>query len=378
VPLLTREGEVKIAKRIEHGEAAVLQALSRSPIVVQEMVALGEQLKAGERSIREVVVFNGDELTEGKIYEGLQTVVAAIDEMDRLYKRALQFQAKRESIPRTERPRDYRRYAVAEARHRILVSKLFRSIEFTDAERKRLIDRIRQCVEELKPVEREVNRLEKRLEGSRPTDHKDLRKELRQYRARLGEIEEENQSSVVALKRTLQTIFRGEMEAEAAKRELIEFRSLAWVRVNSGVALENKGDWDGAIAEYREAIRLNPNSDLAHTHLGFALWEKGDWDGAMAEYREVLRLNPHDDAAHNNLGAALWQKGDTDGAMAEYREALLLNSSVAAAHYNLGLALGRKGDQQGALEEFRAAYLLDPNEATYKQDYERLLQQVSK
>jgi len=222
VPLLTREGEVGIAKRIERGQVAVLKALSRSPLVVQEMFALRGQFERAEKSIKEVIVFNDDELTEDKIHEGLLNVIATIDEMDRLYKRALQFKVKRESIPRTKRPRDYRRYALAEARHRILVSKLFRSVEFTHAERKRLIDRIRQSVEELKPVEREVNRLEKRLEGSRATDHKDLRKELRQYRARLAEIEEENQSSVVALKRTLQTIFRGEMEAEAAKRELIE------------------------------------------------------------------------------------------------------------------------------------------------------------
>ena len=222
VPLLTREGEVVIAKRIERGQVAVFKALSRSPIVVQEMFALRGQLKKGERSIKEVVVFNDDELTEDKIYEGLQKVIGIIDEMERLYKRALQFQAKRDSIAGSKRPRDYRRYALAEARHRILVSQLFRSAEFTHAERKRLIERVRQAVDEVKPVEREVNRLERKLEGSRGGDHKDLKKELRQYKARLGEIEDHNQASVIALKRTLNTIIAGERNANAAKRELIE------------------------------------------------------------------------------------------------------------------------------------------------------------
>jgi RNA polymerase primary sigma factor len=222
VPLLTREGEVEIAKRIERGQLNVFKALSRSPIVIQEMFALRGQLEKTERSIKEVVVFNDDELTEDKVAERLREVIAAVDEIERLNKKLIQIKAKRESIPRTKRPRDYRRYSMGEARHRILISKLFRSIEFTHAERKRLIERIREAVEEIKPVEREVNRLEKRLEGARSNGNKDLKKELRQHRVRLGEIELQNQSSAGDLRRTLQTIISGEREAEAAKRELIE------------------------------------------------------------------------------------------------------------------------------------------------------------
>ena len=223
VPLLTREGEVEIAKRIERGQLNVLKALSRSPIVFQEMLALRDQLENGRLSVKEVVVFNDDELTEDKVLERTREVIATIDEMERLYKKALQLKTKKESIPRSKRPRDYRRYAVAEAKHRILVSRLFRSIEFTHAERKRLIEKIRQSVEEIKPVEREVNRLEKRLEGSRSNGNsKEIKKELRQFKARLSEIEEQKQAAPAGLKRTLQTIINGEREAEAAKRELIE------------------------------------------------------------------------------------------------------------------------------------------------------------
>ncbi len=222
VPLLTREGEVEIAKRIERGQLNVLKALSRSPIIVKEMFALREELKKGQKSIKEVVVFDDDELTEDKIAERLHDVVATADEMERLNRRLIQLKTKRDSIPRSKRPRDFRRYSWAVARHRILISKYFRSLLFTHTERKRLIEKILQTVEELRLVEREVNRLEKRLEASRSDGNKDLRKELRQFRARLDEIETQAESPAIELKRTYQNIISGEQVAEAAKRELIE------------------------------------------------------------------------------------------------------------------------------------------------------------
>ena len=222
VPLLTREGEVEIAKRIERGQLNVLKALSRSAIVVQELYALRAALQEGNRPIKEVVTFNDDDLTEDKIEERLQEVIAQVDEVERLSKRLGQLKAKLASIPRSKRPRDYRRYSWAVARHRILVSKLIRSIEFTHLERKRLIERIRQAVEEVRPLEREISRLTKKLDSTRTNGNKDQRKELRQVRARLTEIEERTGATTPELKRTFQTIISGELEAEAAKRELIE------------------------------------------------------------------------------------------------------------------------------------------------------------
>ena len=160
VPLLTREREVEIARRIERFRLNVLKALSRSPIAVQEMFALRTQLEKGEKSIKEIVVFNHDELTEDKVAARLRDVIATIDEIERLNKRLTQIKAKRESISRTKRPRDYRRYSMAEGRHRVMISKLCRSVEFTHTERKRqgLIERIRHAVEEIKLVEREMHR----------------------------------------------------------------------------------------------------------------------------------------------------------------------------------------------------------------------------
>ena len=192
VPLLTREGEVEIAKRIERGQLNVFKALSRSPIVVQELLELRDQLSRGEKSIKEVVGFNDDELTEERVTERLREVVDAISDIDRMNKKLNQIKAKKESIPRSKKPREYRRYSWGEARQRILISKLIRAIEFTHAERKRLMDRIREAVDELTPVEREVSRLERRIESSRTNGNKDLKKELKVYKAKLSEFEEQN------------------------------------------------------------------------------------------------------------------------------------------------------------------------------------------
>jgi RNA polymerase primary sigma factor len=222
VPLLTREGEVEIAKRIERGQLNVLKALSRSPIVIQELFVLRKELETGEKSIKEVVVFNDDELTEDKIVERQKEVIATIDGIEKLNKKVLQLRAKRDSIPKSKRPRDYRRASWAVARQRVEISRQFHSVEFTHTERKRLIERIRAAFEEIAPLERDVNRLERKLENVRSNGGKELRKELRQARARLREVEARNQATAAELRRTLQTIISGEEQAEQAKRELIE------------------------------------------------------------------------------------------------------------------------------------------------------------
>ena len=79
VPLLTREGEVEIAKRIERGQMRVMKAISRSPIVIREIVALGEDLKRGVRNVKEVVIFDEEELTEDVVQARVRATVTRID-----------------------------------------------------------------------------------------------------------------------------------------------------------------------------------------------------------------------------------------------------------------------------------------------------------
>ena len=224
VHLLTREGEVEIAKRIERGKNNVLKAMSRSPIVIREIQKLGEELKSGARSIKGVVVFNDDELTDERIQERLEEVVGTVDESNKLYKESAPVAAEAGAgLQDQPKPRDFRLYRFALARVLIQISRRIRSIEFTPLERKHLIDRIDRVVDSLRPLERDVARMERKLQAAgKEEESKNLRREIRHLKTKIAHIEEGAGASALELRRTLQIIRRGEQEAEAAKRELIE------------------------------------------------------------------------------------------------------------------------------------------------------------
>jgi len=120
------------------------------------------------------------------------------------------------------------------------------------------------------------------------------------------------------------------------------------------------GDWDGAIAEYGEAIRLNPDYAEAHQALGVAFGWKGDIDGEIREEGEAVRLKPEYAEAHCELGKAFGLKGDWYGDMREERAALRLNADYAEAHQALGLAIGEMGDRDGEIREEGEAIRLKP------------------
>jgi len=105
VPLLTREGEVEIAKRIERGQLRVLKALSRSPIVIRELLAMGEDLKKGVRSIKEVVTFDEEEITDEILQNRLNEFTGKIDDMAKLYKKANVLEEKYATVSQKKRPR---------------------------------------------------------------------------------------------------------------------------------------------------------------------------------------------------------------------------------------------------------------------------------
>jgi RNA polymerase primary sigma factor len=221
VPLLTREGEVAIAKRIERGQLLVLKTITRSPIVVKELIAIAEDLRNGARSIKEIVQFDDEELTEEKIENKTRQTLKILDKIASLYDVALKQAAKLERIPRAKK-RSYLHARYAISRTRIEMSQLARSIEFNPFERKRLIDKMRHTVERLQSLEREAGKLERRADVSKGDTAAEARRELRTRRTELKEISDASEVGLTELKRTLQIIVRGEMEAEQAKKELIE------------------------------------------------------------------------------------------------------------------------------------------------------------
>jgi RNA polymerase primary sigma factor len=221
VPLLTREGEVAIAKRIERGQLLVLKTTTRSPIVVKELIAIADDLRSGARSIKEIVQFDDEELTEEKIENKTKQTLKVLDKIGSLYDTALSQALKLEKIPKAKK-RSYLRARYAISRTRIEMSQLARSLEFNPFERKRLIDKMRHTVERLQSLEREAGKLERRADASKGDTAAEARRELRTRRTELKEISEASEVGLTELKRTLQIIVRGEAEAEQAKKELIE------------------------------------------------------------------------------------------------------------------------------------------------------------
>jgi len=220
VPLLTREGEVAIARRIERGRMLVLKVLSRSPLVWKELLAVAEDIRQGRRSIREVVHFD-DDLGEQRLAEKAQEAMERLNRIATLYQEVVRLAEKFAQTPRERRQRWIRaRWALGRARVRL--SRLVREIDFHPQERRRLADRLRQTVEHLEAVEKEAGRLGRRAEHGRGESAAQARQALRLRQRELRELELSNQTSLAELKRSLQLLQRGEAEAERAKKELIE------------------------------------------------------------------------------------------------------------------------------------------------------------
>jgi len=134
-----------------------------------------------------------------------------------------------------------------------------------------------------------------------------------------------------------------------------EAQQNAIVRNQQGLAKQNKGDWDGAMADYNEAIRLDPRYYAAYDNRGNVKCQKGDLNGAMADIDQAIRLNPKNALAYNNRGRVKEAKGDLGGAIADFSQAISLNPKYALAYRNRGNAKRKKGDLNGANADFTEA-----------------------
>src|ERR1035438_3921201 len=225
VPLLTRDGEVEIARRIERGQYIVLKSLARTPLVIQEIIAMGEEVAADILSARDLIQIPDPILTDELIEEKRREFTRCASETARLHKKILQCRQKLQAIPRGMKPKQYRRQLWELGRLVIKTSRVVRSVRLQGPVIRHLIERLRQAVEQIKPVEREVARVQKKLEtglGSRLDGVKELRKEQRTFGQRLMQLEETYGTRAPELRRTLQIITKAHAEAETAKKELIE------------------------------------------------------------------------------------------------------------------------------------------------------------
>jgi RNA polymerase primary sigma factor len=230
VPLLTREGEVAIAKRIERGQLKTQKAISRSPIAVRELLKIGEELEAGRLNIRETVTFSEQaELTgdEDKADEYRAWTIEGIQNISKIYKVALKEWAKlrdEQRALRGKRTKKLTRLQRRVARLRLEVAQEIGRLNLTERARQRLINAIRAVQKSVREAEREIDTHLERLNRKRlkPDDQKEFRRRVLAAKKRLLQIELDNNIPPIEIKRSLQAIVTGEQQTGQAKRELVE------------------------------------------------------------------------------------------------------------------------------------------------------------
>jgi len=226
VPLLTREGEVEIAKRIERGQNRVMKAISRSPIVIREIIGLGEDLRRGVRNIKEVVTFDEEELTEEILQARVKATVSRIDVILK-HQKKIALLTEKSSAPAGKdsraKAKDLRKTRWLIGREHVLINRIIRELKYTNSEKKRLLDKVNKTVDAMRTLERQIKSLEAKHEASRSEElRKEYKRQQKNCRTDLERVEADAGIAIADLKRTQREMVQGDMDAERAKRELIE------------------------------------------------------------------------------------------------------------------------------------------------------------
>ena len=229
VPLLNREGEVVIAKRIERGQIKTHKAISRSPIAVERLLKIGEDLAAGKASIRETVVFSEQaeiSVEEDKAEEYLRWTLEGIESIRQNFQPVLKAwvaliaEQEKAAGKKTKKLLTLRRKT---ARLRLDIAQEIKNLNITERTRQVLIAAIRKVVDDIRKNERIINKAKEKLEKKPPAAEKrELNAKIAEAKAAIAAIEEHYHLPAVEIKRSYQTIFVGEQETNKAKRELVE------------------------------------------------------------------------------------------------------------------------------------------------------------
>jgi RNA polymerase primary sigma factor len=220
VPLLTREGEIELARRIERGQNKVRKALSRCPVVIQEIFRLAEQVASGELPIREVLAIP-DLANEQTQEKHKQEFLEAVEEIRPLFQKVQQLSRRLVAVPQSTKPKQHRALRRELARCAVMMSRKVRALPFDPLVERRLCEAVRNAVETLRVPEQEIARIQRKLEEP-DAPVRELRKELKLHTSRLRQLEEEYGASAFQLRQTLKKIDEGQQEADAAKKQLIE------------------------------------------------------------------------------------------------------------------------------------------------------------
>jgi RNA polymerase primary sigma factor len=230
VPLLTREGEVSIAKRIERGQLKTQKAISRSPIAVRELLKVGEDLQSDAANIRDIVIFSEQaELTgdEDKGEEYKAWTIEGIENIRKVFKRGLKDWDKlreEQKVMRGKKSKKVMRLRRKVARMRLEIAQEICRLNVTERARQRLINSIRAVQKEVRDAEREIDSFTEKLNRKRikADDQKEFKRRVTAARKHLQQIESVHNVGPIEIKRAMQAIVVGEQQTGQAKRELVE------------------------------------------------------------------------------------------------------------------------------------------------------------
>jgi RNA polymerase primary sigma factor len=228
VPLLTREGEIELAMRIERGQNAVRKALSRSRLVIQTILETRRGIEQGKIPVSEVLQAPDPQLGDEE-ENAISTIsvefLESVCEIEKLYIKAQQTEQKLIGTPRSMKAKQHRKLRFEHARLAVTISRQIRALQISPRYQRFLSGVLRKVVDQLKPLEQEIARVQRKLEQLSVAESSAapaMRKELRALSSQLQVVEESSGSTSSELRKTLQIIERGELETESAKKRLIE------------------------------------------------------------------------------------------------------------------------------------------------------------
>jgi RNA polymerase primary sigma factor len=190
-------------------------------MAAQEIARLAEKLQAGDISVRDMVIFNEEEVTEEKLEAKQRQTLKLGDNVAKAHHEYLLY--RKHFLKLNRRSPRFVKARWRLGRLRIDVSQAIRKLELAEAVKRRMVERIRESVDRIREAEFKIGKLEAKLKQKLSDDYKkQLRRDIHDQRQVLRAIQEEFDSRPDELKNTLVTVVEGEAQAEQAKKELVE------------------------------------------------------------------------------------------------------------------------------------------------------------